>query len=326
MALLRLPAHTKIPFLSWRYFSFSLSAIAMGITFLFLGLKGLNYGVDFKGGVSVEVRVEGPVDLALMRTKLLSALQADLSIQEFGSPQDLLIRVEQTERQNQAPKDPKNGHQEDGEEAETSGSQVLLSKIQQALGQGVEYRRVETIGPKIGQELVRNGLIAVFWSLVAMFIYIWCRFEWRFGIAAFGALIQDCIWVLGLFTVFRMEFNETAIVAFLITASYSINDTVVIFDRIRENRQKYKKMPFGEMVNLSINETLSRTILTSCTTLLALAVLYFLGGPIIASFSFPIFVGIVVGTYSSIFIAPPLLFLFQKRGASSVLANKNAPS
>jgi preprotein translocase SecF subunit len=297
----------------------------MGITFLFLGLKGLNYGVDFKGGVSVEVRVEGPVDLALMRTKLLSVLQADLSIQEFGSPQDLLIRVEQTETQTQTSKAPKDGHK-DADEVETSGAQILLNKIQQALGQGVEYRRVETIGPKIGRELVRNGLIAVFWSLVAMFVYIWCRFEWRFGIAAFGALIQDCIWVLGLFTVFRMEFNETAIVAFLITASYSINDTVVIFDRIRENRQKYKKMPFGEMVNLSINETLSRTILTSCTTLLALAVLYFLGGPIIASFSFPIFVGIVVGTYSSIFIAPPLLLLFQKRGSSSVLANKNAPS
>jgi preprotein translocase subunit SecF len=325
MALFRLPTHTKIPFLSWRYFSFSLSAIAMGITFLFLGLKGLNYGVDFKGGVSVEVRVEGPVDLALMRTKLLSVLQADLSIQEFGSPQDLLIRVEQTETQTQTSKAPKDGHK-DADEVETSGAQILLNKIQQALGQGVEYRRVETIGPKIGRELVRNGLIAVFWSLVAMFVYIWCRFEWRFGIAAFGALIQDCIWVLGLFTVFRMEFNETAIVAFLITASYSINDTVVIFDRIRENRQKYKKMPFGEMVNLSINETLSRTILTSCTTLLALAVLYFLGGPIIASFSFPIFVGIVVGTYSSIFIAPPLLLLFQKRGSSSVLANKNAPS
>jgi preprotein translocase SecF subunit len=325
MALFRLPTHTKIPFLSWRYFSFSLSAIAMGITFLFLGLKGLNYGVDFKGGVSVEVRVEGPVDLALMRTKLLSVLQADLSIQEFGSPQDLLIRVEQTETQTQTSKAPKDGHK-DADEVETSGAQILLNKIQQALGQDVEYRRVETIGPKIGRELVRNGLIAVFWSLVAMFVYIWCRFEWRFGIAAFGALIQDCIWVLGLFTVFRMEFNETAIVAFLITASYSINDTVVIFDRIRENRQKYKKMPFGEMVNLSINETLSRTILTSCTTLLALAVLYFLGGPIIASFSFPIFVGIVVGTYSSIFIAPPLLLLFQKRGSSSVLANKNAPS
>jgi preprotein translocase SecF subunit len=325
MALFRLPTHTKIPFLSWRYFSFSLSAIAMGITFLFLGLKGLNYGVDFKGGVSVEVRVEGPVDLALMRTKLLSVLQADLSIQEFGSPQDLLIRVEQTETQTQTSKAPKDGHK-DADEVETSGAQILLNKIQQALGQGVEYRRVETIGPKIGRELVRNGLIAVFWSLVAMFVYIWCRFVWRFGIAAFGALIQDCIWVLGLFTVFRMEFNETAIVAFLITASYSINDTVVIFDRIRENRQKYKKMPFGEMVNLSINETLSRTILTSCTTLLALAVLYFLGGPIIASFSFPIFVGIVVGTYSSIFIAPPLLLLFQKRGSSSVLANKNAPS
>ncbi len=232
MALFRLPTHTKIPFLSWRYFSFSLSAIAMGITFLFLGLKGLNYGVDFKGGVSVEVRVEGPVDLALMRTKLLSVLQADLSIQEFGSPQDLLIRVEQTETQTQTSKAPKDGHK-DADEVETSGAQILLNKIQQALGQGVEYRRVETIGPKIGRELVRNGLIAVFWSLVAMFVYIWCRFEWRFGIAAFGALIQDCIWVLGLFTVFRMEFNETAIVAFLITASYSINDTVVIFDRIR---------------------------------------------------------------------------------------------
>lgn len=306
MAILRLPSSTNISFLRFRWPVFILSGIMIAITFLFYALQGLNYGIDFKGGLSLEIRTPEVVDLGIIRTKLSTTLGKEVVIQEFGSPQDLLIRVEKTD--------------EDGLSA-----QAFVKQIQQVLDDNVEYRRVETIGPKIGQELVHNGMVAVFWSLVAMFIYIWFRFEWRFGIAAFAALLQDCLWVLGLFTVFRMEFNETAIVTFLITASYSINDTVVIFDRIRENRQKYQNMPFAQLINLSINETLSRTILTSSTTLVALAVLYLFGGPVIASFSLPIFIGIVVGTYSSIFFAPPLLLMFQKK-ESSVFVNTNTPA
>ncbi len=303
MALIQIPSGTKIPFLGMRWVTYTLSLVVMSVTLLVYGIYGLNYGIDFKGGISVEIRLPQKPDLGEMRTTLGRILDRDISIQEFGSSQDLLIRVEKHD--------------------ETEGdAQAVVSKIQETLGSDVDYRRIETIGPKVGRELVNNGILAMLLALLGMGLYVWCRFEWRFGIAAFLALLNDCIWVFGLFTIFRLEFNETAIVAILTTAAYSINDTVVIFDRIRENRRKYQKMPFAHMVNLSVNETLSRTTLTSLTTLSALAILYFFGGPIIAAFSLPIFVGLAAGTYSSIFLAAPLLTLFQGQ-SSGVLANGN---
>ena len=305
MALIRIPSPTNIPFSKYRWIFLFFSGVVVTAPFIFYGLYGLNYGVDFKGGLSLEIRTPAALDLGSLRAKLSHTLETDVLIQQFGSPQDLLIRVDQ-------------------KDASEGGAQVLVEKIRQTLPSDVEYRKIETIGPKVGSELVRNGVIAVLWSLVFMFAYIWFRFEWRFGIAAFASLLQDCVWVFGLFSICRMEFNETAIVALLITASYSINDTVVIFDRIRENRGKYRKMPTLQLIDLSINETLSRTILTSLTTLLALGVLYFLGGPVIASYSFPILVGIVMGTYSSICFAPTLLLVLDRQQGPAV--NTNVPS
>ena len=305
MALLNIPHPTRIPFIQWRWLSYVLSGVFIAFSLFFFAFKGLNYGIDFKGGVSVEIRLQSSPDLSDLRMRLGTALARDVSIQSFGSPQDLLIRIEKKD------------------DLEGDGAAVLKI-VKEVLPADVEYRQIETIGPKMGRELVRNGIVAVLASLIAMLGYIWFRFEWRFGIAAFFALLNDCLWVFGLFSIFRLEFNETAIVAFLITASYSINDTVVIFDRIRENKQKYQKLPLGEMINLSINETLSRTILTSATTLLALAILYLFGGPTIASFSLPIFFGIAVGTYSSICIASPLLMVFHK-GTVTRQVNQNRP-
>lgn len=302
MALLRIPSPTAIPFLKYRWIFLALSGFVIATTLIFYGVRGLNYGVDFKGGLSLEIRTPVVLDLGVLRAKLSQTLETDVLIQQFGTPQDLLIRLDQKDQT-------------------ASNSQKILQKICNALPEGVDYRKVETIGPKVGSELARSGIVAVLWSLVAMFAYIWWRFEWRYGLAAFLSLLQDCVWVFGLFSVFRMEFTEAAVVALLITASYSINDTVVIFDRIRENRGRYRKMPSFQLIDLSVNETLPRTILTSATTLLALGMLYMLGGPVIASYSLPIFVGITMGTFSSICVAPGLLMMFDN--TSSTIANTN---
>jgi len=190
---------------------------------------------------------------------------------------------------------------------------VALNKIKAKLGTGVEYRKVESVGPKVSEDLIRNGIYAVIGALVAMLIYIWFRFEWQFGVCSLITLAHDALIVLGLFSIFGLEFNESAIIAVLITVTYSINDTVVIYDRIRENLRKFKKMPLGDLINRSINETLSRTILTSTTTLLSLLGLYFFGGPVIAAFSLPIIIGILAGTVSSITVSAPLLLHMHLR-------------
>jgi preprotein translocase subunit SecF len=227
-----------------------------------------------------------------MRTDLSSLNLGNVALQEFGSPQDILIRVEQ--------------------QGNDSNSQLqAIERIKETLEADTEYRRTETVGPTVGAEMVSNSIQAILWALVAMLIYIWLRFEWQFGLCAILALAHDAAAILGLYSVFGLEFNLTAIVAILITIGYSINDTVVIYDRVRENLRKFKKMELGTVLNLSINETLGRTILTSSSTLLALFALYYWGGEVIANYSLPILVGVAVGTYSSIFLAAPLLLSFN---------------
>ncbi|MBS0272021.1 MAG: protein translocase subunit SecF [Proteobacteria bacterium] len=270
-----------------------LIAIAL-VCFAAIFMKGFNYGIDFKGGLLLEVRTQGPADTAKIRSDLSGIVHGEVTLQEFGSPNDLLIRVER---------------QPGGEDAQMEA----LGKIKEKLGTGVEYRRVETVGPKVSEDLIRNGIYAIFWALVAMLIYIWFRFEWQFGVCSVITLAHDALIVLGLFSLFQFEFNETAIIAVLITVTYSINDTVVIYDRIRENLRKFKKMSLSDLINRSINETLSRTILTSTTTLLSLLGLYFFGGPVIASFSLPIIIGILAGTVSSITVSAPLLLHMHLR-------------
>lgn len=290
-----IPHNTKIDFVGKRFISFAISLFIIFGTFFELWFRdGLNYGIDFKGGLVVEIRTEGPADLAGLRAQVSDVVEGDASVQEFGSPSDVLIRVEQ---------------QPGGER----GQMAALEKIKDVIGQNVDYRRVETVGPKVSEDLLNNGIWAIICSLLAMLGYIWFRFEWQFGVCALAALVHDCIAILGLFAVFNLEFNEVAIIAILLTATYSINDTVVVYDRVRENLRKFKRMSFTEIINQSLNDTLSRTVLTAATTLMAILALYFFGGPVIASFSLPILVGIAAGTFSSIFVAAPLLLFFSVR-------------
>ncbi|MDR2074889.1 MAG: protein translocase subunit SecF [Holosporales bacterium] len=261
----------------------ALILVCMGSVFI----KGLNYGIDFQGGYIFEVKIPGNPDIQTLRDKLGKLGLGEVAIQQFGASDEFSIKLEKSE---------------DGAE-----QTVAIQKVKGALGDGVVYKKVETVGPKVGAELVSNAIKAVGFALLAMLCYIAVRFEWQFGLCAIAALFHDCAIIFGMFSIFPMEFNEMSITAILLTASYSINDTVVIFDRIRENLKRYKSLELKEIVNKSLNETLSRTTLTATTTLLSVFALYIFGGKVIAAFSLPILIGIVVGTFSSIFIASPLL-------------------
>ncbi|MCE2510928.1 MAG: protein translocase subunit SecF [Alphaproteobacteria bacterium] len=289
-----LPDSPQIEFMRWRLIFFAFSAVLMTASLGFYFVQGLNFGIDFKGGVLIEVRTPGPADLGAMRAKLGDLGLGEVALQEFGEPTDVLIRVQK---------------QEGGEEAQQRAIEILRA----ALGQEVEYRRVEFVGPKVGGELIMAGTTAVLLAIAAMLIYIWFRFEWQFGVGAVLALVHDVTATIGIFSVFQLEFNLSTVAAILTIAGYSINDTVVIYDRVRENLRKYKRMPLEELFNRSINETLSRTIRTSVTTLLALLALYFFGGEVIAGFSFAMIFGVLVGTYSSICIAVPLILYMSLR-------------
>jgi len=252
----------------------------------------LNFGIDFMGGILIEVRTSGPADIGAMRSKLSGAGLGEIGLQEFGEPEEVLIRVQT---------------QEGGESAQAAA----VEKVKQALGAGIEYRRTEFVGPKISEELFLDGLYAVIAAIGAILAYIWFRFEWQFGLGAVIALLHDVLSTIGIFALLGLEFNLSTVAAILTIAGYSINDTVVVYDRVRENLRRYKSMPLGELLNRSINETLSRTIMTSVTTLLALGALYILGGEVIRGFSFAMIWGIVIGTYSSICLAVPLLLYFH---------------
>lgn len=287
------PYNTSIDFIGKRFITFAIAVTLVLLSLYGVLFKGLNYGIDFKGGYIFEVHMPKTVDITALREKLDTLGLGEISIQQFGSDQDLLIRAERQE-----------GADEQQEEA--------ITKIKNTLGEGVDYRRVETVGPKVGAELVKNGVKAVAFALIAMLLYIAFRFEWQFAVCAILALAHDCITILGLFSLLPFEFNETAIIALLITAGYSINDTIVIFDRIRETLTRYKKASIAEVINKSINDTLSRTTMTASTTLLALLALYFFGGKVISTFSLPIIVGIMIGSFSSICFAAPLLMYMLK--------------
>jgi preprotein translocase subunit SecF len=282
------PYDINLDFVGKRFYTFALAFTIVCATVFGLLTKGLNYGIDFQGGYIFEVRMPEAVDVSSLRERLENLNLGEVALQQFGGEQDLLVRVER-------------------KEGDDAYQQMVIEKVKGTLGEGVDYRRVETVGPKVGAELVKNSIKAVTFALLAMLIYIAVRFEWQFALCAILALAHDCFAIFGLFTFFHFEFNETAIIAILITAGYSINDTIVIFDRIRENLGRYKKLPLTEVINKSINETLSRTTMTATTTLLALLALYFFGGKVISAFSFPIIIGILVGSFSSICFAAPLL-------------------
>ncbi len=287
-----IPPGTNIPFIALRRFFFAFSLVLVLGSLFLVGIRGLNYGIDFQGGILLEVKTQGPADIGGMRSTLNALNLGEIALQGFGAPDDVLIRVAR----------------QDGGDTQ---QQVAVEKVKQALGAGVEYRRVEVVGPQVSNELLMDGVYAVVLAMVAILVYVWFRFEWQFGLAAVVALLHDVISTLGIFAVLQWEFNLTTIAAVLTIAGYSINDTVVVFDRIRENLRKYKTMAFADLLNRSINETLSRTIMTSLTTLVAVTALYVFGGEVVRGFSFAMIYGIGIGTFSSICVASPLL-LFMK--------------
>ena len=291
------PAETKIDFIRLHIASFIVSASLVIASLGLFFTQGLNFGIDFKGGTLIEIGTNGPADIADLRDIISSLDLGEVQIQEFGSPEDVLIRV--------------------GEKADATDNAENLSAVDQirnALPQDVTFRRVEVVGPQISGELVRAGFLAVTVAIGLMLFYIWLRFEWQFSVGAVLALIHDIILTIGVFCLIQLEFNLSIIAAILTIVGYSMNDTVVVYDRVRENLRRFKKMPLSELANLSINSTLSRTVMTSVTTLLALFSLYILGGEVIRGFTLAMIWGVFVGTYSSIFIAAPvLMYLGVKR-------------
>jgi preprotein translocase SecF subunit len=279
----------NINFMALHKLGFVLSIV---LTVASIGLfltRGLNYGIDFSGGTVIEARTQGPADLAAMRSTLDGLGIGNVSLQSFGSPDNVLIRLQQQAG------------------ADRKAQEEAVTKVKQSLGKGVEFRRTDVVGPKVGSELVRAGTIATVLALLAIAVYVWFRFEWQFGVGAMLSTLHDTITTIGIFSLFQIEFNLTTLAAILTIAGYSINDTVVIYDRVRETLRKHKTMDFSTLINKSLNETLSRTILTVSTVALMVLSLLFFGGEVLRGFSIAMLWGVVIGTYSSLFIAAPLL-------------------
>ena len=279
-----------------RFFKFwnTLSIILVIISVLLLIFKGLNYGIDFKGGTLIEVRSnDSQINTTNLRNSLIKMNIGDVNVKKFGSDNDFLIKFEKKDNNN------KNLIKE------------VKNELIKSVGSEIDFRRVENVGPKVSAELLKSGVIAIATSLAAMLLYIWIRFEWQFSIGAIAALFHDVLLTLGIFSLFSLEINLSIVAAILTIVGYSMNDTVVIFDRVRENLIKFSDIKIFDLTNLSINETLSRTIITSITTLLALISIFILGGEILKGFSLAMILGVVFGTYSSIYIANPILILLK---------------
>ncbi|MEZ5804694.1 MAG: protein translocase subunit SecDF [Rhizobiaceae bacterium] len=311
-----LPLDPRVPFMRYRNIGFALSGILSVGVIVMMTMVDFNYGIDFRGGSMIEVQSKsGPADPGDVRARLNELNIGEVQVQAFGAGNDLMIRVQA---------------QDGGDNAEQS----VVDKVRGELEDSYDFRRIEVVGPTVSGELAWTGTIGITLSMLALLIYIWFRFEWQFGVGAVISTIHDVIMIVGLYVFLGLEFNLSSIAAILTVIGYSINDTVVIYDRIREMLRKYKKMPIEEVINISLNQTLSRTILTGLTVLLALISLYFFGGEVISSFVFAIIVGVFVGTYSSLFIAGPLLILFKLRpdmfdqpgGAKNVVPSGAQPS
>ena len=266
-----------------------LSLILIIISLILLIFKGLNFGIDFKGGTLIELRSsDTKINVSSLRDKFNQMNLGDVSVKNFGNETDYLIKFENKDNKKNI-------------------IEVIKKNLDQSFGNNFEFRRVENVGPKVSSELLRSGIIAISLSLILMLIYIWIRFEWQFSLGAILALFHDVIVTLGLFSLLSLEINLSIIAAVLTIVGYSMNDTVVIFDRVRENLRKYSDIKIYELTNISINETLSRTLITSVTTLLALFAIFFFGGEILKGFSFAMIIGVIFGTYSSIYIANTVL-------------------
>ena len=291
-----LPDNSKIDFIGKRWVGFAITIALIALSFFFLATKGLNLGIDFTGGIMMDVRSESAPDLSKMREALDGKGLGEVSLQNAGDPRNVLIRIQMKESADQS---------------------KVVEAVKALLKEGgfdkLEYRQIDYVGPTVGQELMRDGFLAMLLSFAAIMGYLWFRFELQYGLGGILALVHDGILTLGFFSVTGFEFGLPSIAAILTILGYSINDSVVIYDRIRENMRKYKKMPIAELLNLSLNETLSRTIMTVMTTLLAVLALYLFGGEVIHGFSASILFGIVIGTFSSIYISAPVLIYLNIR-------------
>jgi preprotein translocase subunit SecF len=301
---------SKVPSLDYFRFHkicFAVSIVLCIVSVIAIATRGLNYGVDFAGGILIEVRTTTPPDLSRMRAEIGALNLGDVALQDSGSANDVLIRIER---------------QSGGEQAEMAAVQKVRETLTQSHGTGVEYRRVEVVGPKVGAELVRDGILAVMFSLLGIMGYMALRFGWRAGAAGVIAIFHDCLTTVGLFAVTGLQFDLNVLAAVVTIAGFSINDTVVIDDRIRENSRKYKRMDFRDLINLSVNQTMARTVVTNGLVFLATFALVTFGGPVLFGFSFAMLWGVIVGTYSTIYVAAPLEWYFSNRGKSNNVQDK----
>ena len=284
----------KISFNKYYNFFSILSSFLIIISLLLLIFKGLNFGVDFKGGTLIEIRTsKNNANISMIRDSFKQMNLGNVNVKQFGNETDFIVKFEK-----------KNSN-------DSEFIKNIKSKLSSSIGDDFSFRRVENVGPKVSSELLKSGIIAIALSLAAMLFYIWIRFEWQFSIGAILALFHDVIITLGLFSLLNLEINLSIVAAILTIVGYSMNDTVVIYDRIRENLGKFHQLNISDIANLSINETLTRTIITSVTTLLALFSIFILGGEILKGFSFAMILGVLIGTYSSIFVASPILKYFK---------------
>lgn len=287
---------TSIDFLGFRKIAYAISAVLFAASIASVAVRGFNYGIDFSGGVLIEVKSKnGPVDVDKVRNELDTLNLDELNLQSFGDAQDeLMIRAQ-------------------ANNADEESQRVAVKQIKEMLNNDFTFERIESVGPQVGDELKLSGILASVFAMLAISMYIWFRFEWKFAVGALVGLFHDLLITVGLVSIFHLDFSLTTIAAILTLAGYSVNDTVVTYDRVRENLQKYKKMPQYDLLNKSINDIFSRTILTGITTFLASVALLIFGGDALRSFAFVITTGIIIGTFSSIFICVPVINMFDLR-------------
>jgi preprotein translocase subunit SecF len=288
------PSNTNFDFMRVKNLNYALSVFLFILSLLWIGIYKFNFGIDFAGGISMELRINQTPDLAKMRMILNELNIGEIVLQNFGSDKDISIRAGISSEENLM-----------------HNIELIKSALKQNFPYEIEYRKVDFVGPQVGNQMIQSGIMAMLLSFLSIMVYIWIRFEWQFGIGVLAALIHDAVLSLGFLSVTKLDFNLSTIAAILTIIGYSVNDTVVIYDRIRENLRKYNKKTIGTIINMSVNETLSRTTITVFTTLLANLALILYGGEAIKSFSVLVFFGILIGTYSSIFISAPIITLFN---------------
>lgn len=344
MLLKLIPDQTDIRFTNLRFVAAVASVVLALASLIAVASLGLNFGVDFRGGVTIEAADDEPIDIAAVRAGVSRLNLGDVKVQEIqdvaGGEKGVVVFVEQqaaddaSQEAAAAPDNPQadgdvtaddaaKALAKAGEQAQQKAAKAVQEVLREVLGDNVRFRKIDVVGPAVSGELIQRGITAVAIAIGLMLLYIWFRFEWQFSVGAIVALVHDVVITLGVFAVTRLEFNLAIIAAILTIVGYSMNDTVVVYDRVRENLRKYKKKDLRELIDLSINDTLQRTVMTSVTTLLALVALYVIGGEVLRGFTFAMIWGVLIGTYSSIFIASPILLAmgvkrdWSKEGASA---------